>query len=176
MIGRLEHRPGAINNWIMVFDWNTGSFIYFEPVDRNPAAAMAAYVEKESQFLASDGYEVVMVGSSDPSMIRHTHSHYFGIENYDNVLESLKDSIKGISKRLPIGTDALKVLQVLVRRKHWSRAKMVSRDTLKNHFCQSVGNFECAIDWLVDQQLVESHGKNGLFLNIQKKSLIDAYL
>lgn len=176
MIGRLEHRPGAINNWIMVFEWNTGSFIYFEPVDRDPVAAMAAYVAKESQFLASDGYEVVMVGSSDPSMIRHTHSHYFGIENYDNVLESLKDSIKGISKRLPIGIDALKVLQVLVRRKHWSRAKMVSRSTLKNHFCQSVRDFDSAIDWLSQAKLVETNGKDGLFLNIQEKSAIEAYL
>jgi ppGpp synthetase/RelA/SpoT-type nucleotidyltranferase len=176
MIGRLENRPGAINNWIMVFDWNTGSFIYFEPVDRDPVAAMAAYVAKESQFLASDGYEVVMVGSSDPSMIRHTHSHYFGIENYDNVLESLKDSIEGISKRLPIGIDALKVLQVLVRRKHWSRAKMVSRSTLKNHFCKSVQDFESAIDWLTENQLVKTNGKDGLFLDIQQKSMIEAYL
>lgn len=176
MIGRLERRPGAINNWIMVFDWNSGSFIYFEPVDRDPGKAMAAYVAKESQYLAGDGYEVVMVGSSDPSMIRHTHSHYFGIENYDTVLESLKESVVGISKRLPIGLDALKVLRVLVRRKHWSRAKMVSRKTLKNHFCQTVEDFDGAIEWLAQQMLIESNGKDGLFLNIQQKSAIEAYL
>jgi ppGpp synthetase/RelA/SpoT-type nucleotidyltranferase len=176
MIGRLKHRPGAINNWIMVFDWNTGSFIHFEPVDRDPASAMAAYVSKESQFTAAEGYEVVMVGSSDPNMIRHTHSHYFGIESYDNVLESLKDSIEGISKRLPIGMGALKILQVLVRRKHWSRAKMVSRSTLKNHFCQSVQDFDGAIDWLSQHGLIETVEKDGVNLNIQKKALIESYL
>jgi hypothetical protein len=176
MLARHSKRPGLISNWIMVFNWNDGSFVYFEPVDRDPERAMAAYTEKESQFPAGDGFEVVMVGSSDPSMIRHTHSHYFGLETYDNVLETLKESIVGITKRLPIGLDALSILRVLVRRKHWSAKKMVSRSTLKNHFCQSVEDFDGGLAWLFAEGLVIGTGADGVYLNIQHKARIEDFL
>lgn len=175
MISRHSRQSGQLTNWILVFDWNTGSFVHFEPVDRNPTSAMDTYIEKEDQFPVDDGFEVVMIGSSDPHMIRHTHSHYFGIESYDSVLENLRESVAGISRKLPIGIDALKILRVLVQRKNWSKAKMINRSTLKNHFCQSVVDFDTALTWLAAQDMIILQGA-GVYLNIQQKASIESYL
>ncbi len=71
----------GLNNWLIVFDWNQGSFISWDTVARDPDIAIQKYVEHERTFPAGDGFEVVLVGSSDVATVRETHSHYFGIES-----------------------------------------------------------------------------------------------
>lgn len=177
MIDRQRRSAQGISNWIIVFNWNIGSFVYWDSVDRDPVVAMAQYVEKEKLYPSSEGYEVVMVGSSDASMIRHTHSHYFGIETYDAILESLEDSMVGLARRMPIGLGPLKILQVMIRRKHWTKSKMVARETLKNHFCKSVVGFDDSLAWLIKESLVLSNGSDGaVYLNMQEKRRIESYL
>lgn len=173
MIARQAKNPG-ITNWVIVFDWNSGSFVSWDVVDRDPELAMRAYVDKEQQFASTDGFEVVMVGSSDPAMIRHTHSHYFGIESYQQVLATLEGSVAGLSKRLDIGIGERQILQAMGRRKYWTPAKSISRATLKNHFCKSVIGFDDALDGLIRDGLVISKGvKGALFLNVAKKGQIE---
>ncbi len=88
-----SRNKNGLNNWIIVFDWNVGAFVSWDIIDRNPDSAIQAYVAYENMFPASAGFEVVMIGSSDVATVRQTHSHYFGIEGYESILESLDESI-----------------------------------------------------------------------------------
>jgi ppGpp synthetase/RelA/SpoT-type nucleotidyltranferase len=165
----------SIRNWIIVFDWNTGSFIAWNSVSRNPDEAMKVYVKQEQTFPADQGYEVVMVGSSDATMIRHTHSHYFGIESYEAVLSTLEGSIQGLSRRMAIGLGERQILQAMSRRKYWTAAKSVKPETLKNHYCKSVLAFDECLDWLLKEGLVlERRPRGPLYLNIQLKTRIES--
>jgi ppGpp synthetase/RelA/SpoT-type nucleotidyltranferase len=128
-----EGGSDELNNWLIVFDWNTGAFLTWDTVDKNPEEAVKKYVSYENQFTADENYEVVMIGSSDIASVRKTHSHYFGIDEYENILENLDQSILGFSTRMDIDVGARQILSVLFRRKHWGK-KPISIDTLKNHF------------------------------------------
>lgn len=174
MIARQAKAPGGISNWIIVFDWNSGSFVSWDVVNRDPQLAMRAYVDKEQQFPSADGFEVVMIGSSDASMIRHTHSHYFGIEGYDQVLSTLEGSVAGLSRRLEIGIGERQILQAMSRRRYWTSAKSVKRETLKNHYCKSVIGFDDALENLIRDGFVLSRGVKGtVYLSMEQKSKIE---
>ncbi|WP_085053930.1 RelA/SpoT domain-containing protein, partial [Candidatus Magnetominusculus xianensis] len=112
-----EKKRSGFNNWVIVFDWNTGSFITWDIVSRDTDKASQKYVEYEQQYPAHDGFEVVMIGSSDVATIQQTHSHYFGISSYDSVLEHLDQSVVGFSRRIDIDSDARQILLALHNRK-----------------------------------------------------------
>ena len=168
----------GFNNWIIVFDWNTGSFVSWDLVDRDPDTAIKAYVRHEEMFPVREGFEVVMIGSSDVATVRQTHSHYFGIEKYDKILESLPEAVIGFSKRQDIDTGARQILNKLYSRDAWGKRKTISRKTLRNHFCKNVFTFDYSLDVLVEKGLVISNsGKGGsVSLNIRKKAEIEAHL
>ena len=173
----IESTRGGFNNWIMVFNWNTGSFTTWDIVSRNPDLASAMYVEHERQYPAQEGYEVVMIGSSDVATVRETHSHYFGIASYDTVLEKLDQSIVGFSRRMDIDTDARQILLALHNRDIWGKKKGCSIATLKNHYCQSVMSFDSSLKLLADKQLVLMTGTNSpVSLNVKKTNEIRQYL
>lgn len=173
----IESKRAGFNNWIMVFDWNTGSFTSWDIVDRNPDIAGAAYVNYEKQFPAQGGFEVVMIGSSDVATVRQTHSHYFGIASYDAVLENLDRSIVGFSRRMDIDTGARQVLLALHSRDFWGKKTMCSVATLRNHYCQSVIGFDSSLRLLVEKNLVMQAGANGpVSLNVSKTKEINLYL
>lgn len=171
-----QKRPGAINNWILIFDWNTGHFVNWETISRDPVEAYKAYTKSESQYSSDEGFEVVLVGSSDVSMIRKTHSHYFGIDGYDAVLETLDESIVGFSSRKKIDSGSRRILLTLRRKRYWGN-KAVSLATLKNHYCQTVTDVEGCLKKLGELDLIVFHSKNGPYsLNQRKKDEIDSYL
>ncbi len=88
-----EKRSGiGLNNWIFVFDWNSGSFINWEMISKDTSEAIKKYVKYETQFPSDKGFEVVLVGSSEVATIRKTHSHYFGIDSKDAILENIDAS------------------------------------------------------------------------------------
>lgn len=168
-----ELRGGhGLNNWIIVFDWNTGSFVSWDIVGRSPTEAIQAYVQNEKNFPQEEGFEVVLIGSSEVATVRQTHSHYFGIEAYDNILETLDTSIAGFRRKIDLDIGARQILNVLYRRHYWG-GKSVSKETLKNHFCQNVLTFEQSLDALAVKQLVNTD--NGISLNLSKKGEIEAY-
>lgn len=168
--------PAGLNNWILVFDWNAGAFVSWDIVSRNPSDAVATYIEYEKMFPVEAGYEVVLVGSSEVATVRQTHSHYFGIESYENILENLETSIVGFSRKIDIDIGARQILATLHRRRFWGK-KTVSLDTLNNHFCKGVLTFESSLRTLLDRQLVQISSKNGgASLNIQKKPEIEQYV
>jgi ppGpp synthetase/RelA/SpoT-type nucleotidyltranferase len=103
----------SLNNWIIVFDWNTGAFLTWESVGREPSEAIKKYIYYENQFTSAENYEVVMIGSSDIATVRQTHSHYFGIEKFDNILENLDQTIIGFQTRMDIDVEARQILGVL---------------------------------------------------------------
>ncbi|MBF0294002.1 MAG: RelA/SpoT domain-containing protein [Magnetococcales bacterium] len=174
LIAKEEKRAG-FNNWIIVFDWNTGSFVTWDIVSRDSDKASQKYVEYEYQYPASDGFEVVMIGSSDVATIRQTHSHYFGIGSYDSVLERLDQSVVGFSRRIDIDSDARQILLALHNRKFYGRA--CSIQTLKNHYCKSVMSFDSSLRLLVDKDLVSMSSTNGpVSLNSRKSGEILGYL
>jgi ppGpp synthetase/RelA/SpoT-type nucleotidyltranferase len=163
----------GLNNWIIVFDWNSGSFVSWDIVGRSPAEAIHAYVQNEKNFPPSAGFEVVLIGSSDVATVRQTHSHYFGIESFNTILESLDTSIEGFRRKIDLDIGARQILLTLYRRRLWG-GKSVSRDTLKNHFCQNVLTFESSLDSLLERGLVLD--SSGVSLSLRKKSEIESYL
>lgn len=168
--------PAGINNWILVFDWNAGAFVSWDIVSRNPSDAVETYIEYERMFPVESGYEVVLVGSSEVATVRQTHSHYFGIESYQNILENLDASIVGFSRKIDIDIGARQILSTLHRRRFWGK-KTVSVDTLSNHFCKSVLTFESSLRSLQERHLVQVSSLNGgISLSIQKKAEIEQYV
>lgn len=167
---------GGLNNWILIFDWSKGAFVSWDIVGRNSDEAVETYIEYERMFPADDGYEVVLIGSSEIATVRQTHSHYFGIETYDNILESLDSSIVGFSRKVDIDIGARQIMACLQRRHFWGK-KTISEDTLKNHFCKGVLTFDSSLKTLLEKRLlIRSAKSDGYSLNIQKKSEIEQYL
>lgn len=171
-------KRAGFNNWIIVFDWNTGSFVSWDLVDRDPDTAIKAYVRHEEMFPVQEGFEVVMIGSSDVATVSKTHSHYFGIEKYDKILESLPEAVISFSKRQDIDTGARQILNKLHSRDAWGKRKSIARNTLQNHFCKNVFTFDYSLDVLIEKELVISNsGKGGaVSLNIAKKAEVEAHL
>lgn len=168
-----ERRPRGITNWIIVFDWNSGGFVHWKAVPQDPRGAMREYSSHEALFRSEDGFEVVLVGASEPATLKQTHSHYFGLEKYDHVLETLEMSIEGFSRRLELGLGARQILLALHRKHKWGTSR-VSRDTLKNHFCANVVDFDDSIESLVARGLVTEKG--GYSLNQTKKADVESYI
>jgi ppGpp synthetase/RelA/SpoT-type nucleotidyltranferase len=168
--------PNPINNWIIVFDWNSGAFVSWDIVGRSPDEAIAAYVKYEKAFPVEQNYEVVLIGSSKVATVRRTHSHYFGIENFGTILENIDESIIGFSARMDIDVGARQILLKLHTKHFWGR-KAVALSTLKNHFCQSVLTFESSLEVLVGKGLVLRDGANGpVALNIKMRNEIEQYI
>lgn len=165
-----------INNWIIVFDWNTGAFVSWDIVGRGSEEAMEAYVRYENSYPVEKNFEVVLIGSSKVATVRRTHSHYFGIETYGNVLENIDQSIIGFSRRMDIDVGARQILLKLHTKHFWGE-KSVAQSTLRNHFCQGVITFDYSLDVLVEKELVHRKGANGpVSLNIKKRNEIEQYV
>jgi len=179
MINRDANLKQNFHNWMIVFDWNSGAFQNWSVINGKSDEAIEMYVEKEKQYPAEEGYEVVMIGSSDVSTIRKTHSHYFGIETYDTILQSITSAIVDINKKEKIKEEiderARKVLQCLVRRGNWN-AKKVSFDTLNRHYCRDIVNIEEVINILERRGLVIKSSNNICSLNIKRRKDIEKYI
>ncbi|WP_278673060.1 RelA/SpoT domain-containing protein [Alistipes indistinctus] len=172
-----EKRTGEsnFNNWIFIFNWNQGIFVDWTNVSLNPDEAIKSYVEYENKYPADKGFEVVLVGTSSVANVRETHSHYFGLAQQSNILETLNESIVGFSNQMDIDVGARQILQTMERRRYWGR-KSVSIDTLKNHYCQDILTFESSLNTLIERELVCKPSNKGVSLNIKKKGDILSYL
>ncbi|MEC7762330.1 MAG: hypothetical protein VX874_10525 [Pseudomonadota bacterium] len=131
--------------------------------------AIEKYSWYEYQYPEEEKYEVVMIGSSDVSKIRHTHSHYFGIEHHNSALEEMEDSIIGLKNRATMDVGARRILSALKRHGRWGK-KSIKIDTLKNHFCQNVATFDLSLELLKGRGLVT--GNDPISLNIKMSSEI----
>lgn len=168
--------PYPINNWIIVFDWNSGAFVSWDIVGRSPDEAIAAYVKYEKNFPVEKHYEVVLIGSSKVATVRRTHSHYFGIESYGNILENLEESILGFSRSMDIDVGARQILLKLHTKHFWGQ-KSVAVSTLKNHFCKGVITFNSSLGVLIGKGLVLQEGANGpVSLNVKMRNGIEQYI
>lgn len=168
--------PNPINNWIIVFDWNTGAFVSWDIVGRNPEEAMKSYIQYENAYPVEKHFEVVLIGSSKVATVRRTHSHYFGIETYGNILENIDQSIIGFSRRMDIDVGARQILLKLHTKHFWGE-KGVAISTLKNHFCQGVITFDSSLEVLIEKGLVQKKGNGGpVSLNIKMRNEIEQYM
>ncbi|MCP2518028.1 RelA/SpoT domain-containing protein [Achromobacter mucicolens] len=168
-----KRSASPINNWIIVFDWNAGQFVSWDIVGKTPDEAIAAYVRYENQFPVEKNFEVVLIGSSRVATVRKTHSHYFGIEDYDKILESLDESIQGFESMGVIDVSGRQVLLKLYTKHFWGQ-KTVAQETLRNHFCKDVKNLAATLDKLVHQGLILRDSASGpVSLNIKARSEID---
>lgn len=165
---------GHLNNWLFVFNWNSGEFVSWDNVERDPDIAIQKYIEYERAFPSDSGFEVVLVGSSEVATLRETHSHYFGISAGGAVLETVDESIIGFSQRMDIDVGARHILACLERKHFWGK-KTISVDTLRNHFCQNVLTFDGSLATLISKQLVH-HTATGVSLDIKMKNAIEDYL
>lgn len=167
--------PGAFNNWLLVFDWKEGVFQTWEKVNRDESDSAKKYAEYERQFLAKDGFEVVLIGSSDIKTVRQTHSHYFGISPPEGVLEGLDSSLAGLSSRMDVSVAGRRILSTLYRKHYWN-TKSSSRETLKNHFCKGIVDFDNEMEALIERGLVQVRPLGAISLDIKKKQVIEGYL
>ena len=173
-----EKRLGSsgVNNWLIVFDWNSGTFVNWDIVARNPDEAIRKYVESERTFPSEDGFEVVLVGASQVATIRETHSHYFGLEGHSSALETLDESIAGFSSRMDLDIGARQILLCMHRKRYWGK-KAVSPDTLRNHYCMNVFTFDASLDALIQRGFVQAVSEfGGLSLSVRKKAEIEKYV
>lgn len=176
LVEKETRNPNPINNWIIIFDWSTGAFVSWDIVGRSPEEAMDAYIRNENLYPVDKDFEVVLIGSSKIATVRRTHSHYFGIETYDNVLENIEESIIGFSKRMDIDVGARQILLKL-HTKHFWGDKGVATSTLKNHFCQNVLTFDSSLEVLLQKGLVYQNGPNGpVSLNIKMRNEVEQYV
>jgi len=164
----------GLNNWIFVFNWNIGSFVTWELITNDPEEAIKRYVDYENRYTSENGFEVVLVGSSHVATVRQTHSHYFGLNHSEGaVLEDLNSSIVGFSNTMDIDVGAREILRTLERRHFWG-SKLISKETLKNHFCKNVITFDSSLSVLIEKELVIYDG--GVSLNLKKKNEINRYV
>lgn len=175
LVEKEKNNPSKLNNWILIFDWNTGNFVSWDVVAQNPEEAVAAYSQNETSYPSDQGFEVVLIGSSDIASVQKTHSHYFGIETYSNILETLDESIIGFAKNIDIDIGARQILAAMKRHKFWG-TKTVTPDTLKNHFCSGIIEFDYSIKVLLDKELIKLGKGKDFSLNISKKNEIESYL
>lgn len=176
LIQKERSNPTRVNNWILVFDWRTANFVTWDIVSREPAEAIETYARYEKQFPERDFYEVVLIGSSDVATVQKTHSHYFGISSPSRILEDLGQSIVKIADDPDLDNGAKAILRRLAKRKIWGSAQGIQRQTLKNHFCKEVANFEGSVDLLLKLGYVIEKGGAGLTLNVSKTAEIDQLL
>ncbi|MDN4145108.1 RelA/SpoT domain-containing protein [Pseudomonas tohonis] len=168
--------PAPLNNWIIVFDWNTGAFVSWDIVGRSPDEAIKAYVEYERNFPADQNYEVVLIGSSKVATVRKTHSHYFGINSYEKTLENLDESIIGFSSKMDIDVGSQQIL-IKLHTKHFWGKKPVAVSTLRNHFCQNVLTFDSSLESLIKKGFIIRESQNGpVSLNVKMRRQIEQYL
>lgn len=165
----------SFNNWVFIFDWNQGLFVDWTNVSLNPDEAIKSYVKYENTYPADKGYEVVLVGTSSVAKVRETHSHYFGLVQQKNVLETLDDSIVGFSSQMDLDIGARLILSAMARRHCWG-SKSITIKTLKNHFCQDVITFDASLEVLIDKELLNERVNGSVVLNLKKKTEIDAYV
>ncbi len=171
-----RNQRSSFNNWVLIFDWNSGQFVNWKIISKKPDEAYEIYSKIENQYAESDGFEVVLVGSSNVSMIRRTHSHYFGIEGYDSILQNLEESIAGFATRKHLPAESRRVLHTLYRKKFWGR-NTVSYNTIRNHYCKSIRNFEAAVSTLSELYLIDNDNRlEVLSLRPNKHEEIKAYL
>ncbi len=167
-------RTNGIQNWIIVFSWESGQFVTWELVTNDPEGAISRYVEFEEIFKSENGYEVVLVGSSQVKTLRQTHSHYFGLGRMDGpILEDLNSSIVGFSNKMDLDVGARDILRTLDRKRYWG-SKSVSIETLKNHFCKDIFTFDSSFKELIKREFILERGR--VSLNLKKKKLIEKYL
>lgn len=165
----------SFNNWVFIFDWNQGLFIDWKNVSLNPDEAIKSYVSYENTYPADKGYEVVLVGTSSVAKVRETHSHYFGLAQQENILETLDDSIVGFSSQMDLDIGARQILSTMARRHCWG-SKSITIETLKNHFCQDVITFDVSLEVLIDKQFLIERTNGSVVLNIKKKTEIETYI
>jgi len=176
MIAREARERSRFHNWLIVFNWNNGSFIFWQLVESNPSILIQKYSEHEKQYSAEKGYEVVVIGSSDVSAIPHTHRHYFGLESYDSILENIRQSISSATKRKEMGTDERVILSCLYKKGFWG-TKNMTIDTLKNHYCKDIEDINESIKMLsMSGLIICSFKKKNLSLNIKRKADIEGFL
>jgi len=165
----------SLNNWIFVFNWNIGSFVTWDLITNDPKGAISQYVKYENQYTSENGFEVVLVGSTKVATIKQTHSHYFGLNHTDGpILEDLNSSIVGFSNSMEIDVGAREILRTLERRRFWG-TKVITIDTLKNHFCKGVITFDSSLITLIEKNLVVKVGY-GISLNLKKKNEINKFV
>ena len=173
---REQRGADSFNNWLLIFNWNVGSFVSCEIISSDPEKAAMAYRDSEERYKSEEGFEVVLIGSSDIATVRETHSHYFGVQSNEDILENLDASVVGFTQKMDIDVGARQILLRLHTRRVWG-SRAISKGVIKNHLCKNVMTFDSSLDALVEKGLViEASLGEGLLLNMKRKAEIEAYI
>ena len=177
MIARESNLRYKLNNWMLIFNWKKGKFENWILVSRDCNKATEQYADYEKQFTSENGYEVVMIGSSDVSVIQHTHSHYFGIDNYDKILETVDESLSSFHRQNYLEVGERMILLELYKRGYWGIKKVMSINTLRNHYCKEIPELKQSLAHLAKEGYVIYHTRKGtISLNLKKKAEIELFM
>lgn len=170
-----KSRYRKIYNWLLIFNWKTGEFQNWILLEKTKPEEIAKEYEKNEKSYSVDyGYEVVVIGASSVETIRHTHSHYFGVQNYDKVLAGFDDTLISFKKRKDINSTSRFILYKLVTNRKWGKST-VTVDTIKNHYCKDKADVVESLDRLVREQLVVRYN-HGYSLNSSKNDEINSLI
>lgn len=168
-----KSRPSQVNNWILVFDWRSANFVMWDMVSLDASEAVEAYSRYEREFPEDNFYEVVLIGSSDIATVQKTHSHYFGISSHEKILETFGQNVSIITEDATINLDAIKILARMHKKKIFGMNKGIQRQTLKNHFCKDVKEFDQGVNLLVTLGYLVNKGGAGVTIDISRISEIE---
>jgi len=173
MIAREAYLKAKFINWLLLFNWKKGILVRWEWVSRKADESTEKYNIWESEYSPDEGYEVVLIGTSNIATIQNTHTHYFGIDCYDSILEDIGKSIEKMSKKNQLSKDAKKILSVLYKEKYWYR-KLMHISDLRNQHGNTLKNINDAIKELsLLGFIVHISDKSGITLNNKMKKEIE---
>lgn len=166
-----EKRYRKLYNWLLIFNWKKGEFQNWMILEnKKPKEIAAEYAKNEKIYSIEEGYEVVLIGASSVETIRHTHSHYFGLQNYDEVLDGFDETAISFKKRKPINPSSRIILGKMVSNGKWGK-RIITVETIKNHYCPQVNNLEKVLADLLNAGLVKKSA-HGYSLNSSKRDEI----
>lgn len=143
-----------IYNWLLIFDWQNGVFKHWLILEGSDSEKITReYVRWENIYNVEKGFEVVLIGASSVETVQYTHSHYFGLEEYDKILDGIDSTLLSFKKRRHIDAASRRILEKLVSKKKWGRSG-VAFDTIKNHYFPKVLGIEEVLDKLTREKLL----------------------
>ena len=138
----------------MIFDWQKGVFKHWLILEGSDSEKITReYVRWENIYNVEKGFEVVLIGASSVETIQYTYSHYFGLEEYDKILDGIDSTLLSFKKRRHIDAASRRILEKLVSKKRWGRSG-VAFDTIKNHYFPKVLGLEEVLDKLTREKLL----------------------
>ncbi len=169
---------GGMNNWLFIYDWKQGLFTNWYALPQKPQEAIALYSSNENDWTQIGSYEVVMFGSKSVMNLSKTHSHYFGVNNFDAYLKEVGVSVKNIGDINNLSRSSIMILKRLYDEDLWGSVSSFPFRALKIKVCENIPNWRIYLDelYLKDYIIGGKRSEGIAALNSVRKEAIEKIL